>query len=222
MHFNKIYKIFTQKINLKDKALNRCINSILIKNFAKLVSNTSKNITNKQRLHVYYEDGFRSPQEVHKITRIPLRTIARNISKFRKGEGPERKVGTGRPPKLSANDRRRVHQLAVKHEQWPAARIAVRAAKLGSPLVGKKTIQRVLKNQGFLKLVPKIVPPLSEEQKKMRVKWCQKYRNLDFSKVCFSDEAKFQFHRNIVKVWCKKRKSKEVPKWSPSVMVWGK
>ncbi len=47
MHFNKIYETFTQKINLKDKALNKCINSILIKNFAKLVSNMSKNITNK-------------------------------------------------------------------------------------------------------------------------------------------------------------------------------
>jgi transposase len=81
------------------------------------VSNKSKNITNKQRFHVYYEDGFRSPQEVNKITKIPLRTIERNFSKFRKGEGPEQRVGTGRPPKLSANDRRRVHQLAVKHKQ---------------------------------------------------------------------------------------------------------
>jgi hypothetical protein len=48
-----------------------------------------------------------------------------------------------------------VHQLAVKHEQWPAARIVVRAAELGSPLVGKKTIQRVLKNQGFFKISTK-------------------------------------------------------------------
>ncbi len=78
-----------------------------------------------------------------------------------------------------------MHQLAVKLEQWPAAHIAVRAAELGSPLVGKKTIQRVLKNLGFLKLVPKAIPPLSEG-----VKWSQKYRNLDFSKVCFTDEAK--------------------------------
>lgn len=173
-----------------------------------------KQSDNRNRLLVLYECGIKSAKKLHQFTGIPLSTIYDHLKRFQTGKGSKRKVGSGRPPKLSANDRRRVAQLANFHEKWSATRIAQRAHKKGSPLVSRQTICRVLKEQGFLKLVPKIVPLLTQQHKDERVRWCQKYLNLDWAKVCFSDESKFEFYRCKVKVWCKARKSRPKPKFS--------
>jgi hypothetical protein len=72
---------------------------VLTKKLVQFLSNMSNNIKNKKGLRLYFEFlylSFRSPQEVRKITKNPLRTNERNFRKFRKGEGLKRKVGTNR------------------------------------------------------------------------------------------------------------------------------
>jgi transposase len=71
-----------------------------------------KQSDNRNRLLVLYECGIKSAKKLHQFTGIPLSTIYDHLKRFQTGKGSKRKVGSGRPPKLNANDRRRVAQLA--------------------------------------------------------------------------------------------------------------
>ncbi len=77
----------------------------------------------RNRLLVLYECGIKWAKKLINWL-IPLSTIYDHLKRFQTGKGKARKVGWGRPPKLNANDRRRVTQLANFHEKWSATRIA--------------------------------------------------------------------------------------------------
>jgi hypothetical protein len=49
---------------------------------------------------------------------------------------------------------------------------------------------------------------LTQEQKSKRLTWCLEYRNTDWSKLVFSDEAPFQLFSNKTPVWMMKKKKK--------------
>ena len=181
----------------------------------------SSKLTAGQHLQEFFNAGFKQSKQLSELTKIPLRTVQRILKKIKSGESTERKAGSGCPQKLDVNNRQRVSQLAIKHEKWSCARIASKLLKAGGPKVSRWTVERILKEKGYMKLIPKIVPPLTEDQKRKRVDWCQKYCTFDFSKVCISDESTFQLYRTKLRVWCKNRKTKGVPKYSPQVMVWG-
>jgi transposase len=91
-----------------------------------------------------YEYGIKSAKKLHQLTGIPLSTIYDHLKQFQTVKAG--KVGSGRPPKLNANDRRRVAQLANFHEKWSATRMVAQKANVkGSTLVSRQTICRVLK-----------------------------------------------------------------------------
>jgi hypothetical protein len=175
----------------------------------------------RHALKFLYDCGSRDAKEWHKITKIPLRTCARNLAKFRAGKGPER-AGGGRPKKkLGKNDRRRITQLANNHPKWSCKRIAQTAANRGSPLVSGMTIYRNLKDSGIFHFVPKKVPLLTEKHIRDRLAWCEKYKNFNWENVVFTDESTFQLFRDVCKEWARKRPTKMVAKYSPKFMIWG-
>lgn len=179
-------------------------------------------LANRERLRLFYESGIRSASHLHRLTNIPLSTIYDNLNRFEAGRSSKRASGDGRPPILKFNDRRRISQLAVHHPAWSAAKIGGEAKKRGTPDVSTRTIERSLRGQGYIKLVPKEVPLLTPRMKEDRVEWCRRHLNDDFETTIFSDESSFQFYRTKIKQWTKKGKPrKPVPKYSPHVMVWG-
>lgn len=178
-------------------------------------------LENRITLHKFYQNGITTPRKLHKQTRIPLRTIQRNLAKFRDGLGPERRSGSSAPQKLRANDKRRVIGITQKNPKKSAKKIAALAHEKGSPLVCDRTIQRYLKSVGWNKTVPLKRPYMTKKMMEKRVQWCLQNRNTDWTKVLFTDESSFQLYRITAKQWGKKRKAIPVPKHSPSLMVWG-
>ncbi|RWR98829.1 hypothetical protein B4U79_17110 [Dinothrombium tinctorium] len=177
--------------------------------------------SNRNRILIYYEDGIREPNKIHRMTGIPLRTCQRICGRIRRGEDLQRRRGSGAKPKFQANDLRRIQQLALKNPKWSSARIGELAALRGSPKVHATTIWRNLVAKGYLKWIPKPIPMLKPEHKTKRVAWCEANRNRDWNNVVFTDESYFQLFRNKVQAWGKKRPEKPTPKHGPSVMVWG-
>jgi hypothetical protein len=111
--------------------------------------------------------------------------------------------------------------LAHHHPKWSAAKIGAKAIGKGSLEVSSRTIQRYLKAAGYLKLVPRKIPLLTEVQKSNRMMWYKKFIDFRFDNVVFTDESYFQFFRVTQKQWGKSRKESPVPKWSSQIMVWG-
>jgi transposase len=63
-----------------------------------------KQSDNRNRLLVLYECGIKSAKKLQ-LTGIPLSTIYDHLKRFQTEKGKARKVGSGRPSKLNANDR---------------------------------------------------------------------------------------------------------------------
>lgn len=177
---------------------------------------------NRERLRVLYESGIQSATELQERTGIPLRTIYHTLKRFREGSSTERASGSGRPRILDVTDRRRLGQLARYHATWSAAQLGATASERGTPAVSARTIQRTLKDLGYILLVPKKIPLLTRRMKENRVEWCRRHLEEDCDTIIFSDESTFRFHRTTVKQWSKKGKPrKPVLTHSPKLNIWG-
>ncbi|GFY43523.1 transposable element Tcb1 transposase [Trichonephila inaurata madagascariensis] len=104
--------------------------------------------------------------------------------------------------------------------------------KLGNAQGNEKTVRNVLHSAGLKTRIPKKKPYISEVNRKRRLEFAMKYKNkpMDFWKVIFSDESKFEIFTppSIRKIWRKNKTALE-PKnvistlkhSGGNVMVWG-
>lgn len=157
-------------------------------------------------IHMYYEEGFCEPKQIHQITCISSRTCQRIYSKIRRGYDIKRKKTPGHQRTLQSIDIRRVQQLACHHLQWSSSRIAEMAASRGSPKVHSSIIWRLFHTKEYLLLIPR--PGLTAMHKSKRLIWCKENVDRDWNKVVFIDESCFQPYRNKVCEWGKMRTSK--------------
>ena len=107
---------------------------------------------NRERLRHLYEAGFQSASDLHRLTSIPLRTISDNLKRFEAGKSSERAPGSGSNLILEPNDRRRIAQLAFRHQLWPSensVEIRNEAVKRGTQDVGPRTARKTLKDQEY-------------------------------------------------------------------------
>lgn len=182
-----------------------------------------KTITELDRrkvLYFHYLNGIDTPQKLHDITNIPLRTCRRNLKNFRKGKGPERKVRIYHSASLSPNDRRRLSQLAICNPKWSADQLVAEMVKRGSPKVSNRTIQRTLIAAGIRKWTPEKMPPLTETHKRNRVKWCREHLNQDWS-VVFTDESYVELFRSKIQLWARSKPFAKSYAKPPKIMIWG-
>jgi len=178
-------------------------------------------LESRKRLEFLLNNGVTNTETLVKITGVSRATVYNVKKRLRDGRGVNRKPGSGSPPSLQANDKRRISKLAEKYPIWTREEIAKEAHKRGSPLVSPWTVGRYLKSEGWLYMVPKPRPMLTEAHKKLRLAWCREHLNFDWSNVLFTDESYFQFYSNKKAVWTKGKATKMIPKYSPKVMIWG-
>lgn len=177
-------------------------------------------LENRKSLKILYDYGITKAKELSHITNIPLRTVYDVIQRFKSGNGVELMPQNMGRRKLKPNDRRRITQLALNHPYHSAKRIAKIAAERGSPQVSDRTVQRHFVKRMVFKMRPKKVPYIDEKQKQNRLKWCEKYRNFDWSRVVFTDESYFRMYEYKHRMWAKERPKKKAKKGS-GFMIWG-
>ena len=175
----------------------------------------------RQTILWHWSHGTQDPKKLIEMTKIPKSTVYDIVKRIKEGKGIKRQPGSGRPLKLKAADRRRIVQMARNHTLWSSANIAAEAARKGSPVVSPRTVMRSLKKSGYRKWTPKKTTDLTDLHKKKRLAWCQKYRNINWRKVCITDESYFRRYRHMVKRWGKTRPTAPVPKFGPAIMAWG-
>jgi len=196
-------------------------NNIFVNKMGRSKIQDENEFDRRLRVQYLYESGINRCKNISDMTNIPLRTVQKTIKRIKEGKGVEREAGSGRPRILQANDRRRVHQIALRNKYMSATKISHKAAQLGSPKVCRNTILTILREQKMFKFVPKVVASLSERNFQKRVEWCLKYKDFDWTRVVFTDESNFLMYQYKQKVWAKKRPEKMVKKHPPSVGIWG-
>jgi transposase len=184
--------------------------------------NTKLEAQRKTVLH-YWLNGTRSPIEIHKKTRIPLRTIENNLKKIKKTGTVEHKRGNGRPSKVTQAIAVTVGQAIRRNTAVSTRQIAVKVQKTQGVKVSHQTIWRNLKKKGYRRSLPLATPMLTERHIEARKEWAKEHMGDNWRNTIFTDETAFDLFRNKVRRWHKdgQKPVRRLPKSRQKVMAWG-
>ena len=82
-------------------------------NFKKMTSSQLK--TQQKTILHFWNIGFRSAKDIHKATKIPMRTIYNHLKKLKKISNVDHKKVAGRPKKITPNVARYIGQT-IRHD----------------------------------------------------------------------------------------------------------
>ena len=169
----------------------------------------------------FWNIGIRSPQEIHKQTNIPLRTINYNIKKIKDTGSIVRKEGSGRPKKITSRSSKAIGQYLRHDPSLSSRKIATKLSE-NDLEVSYRTVSRHLHSLGYKNNLPAVTPMLTSVHKIKRVEWARAHLNDNWNKTLFSDETAFQLFRNTIKQWYKgARPIRPIPKNRTKIFAWG-
>lgn len=171
---------------------------------------------------ILIQQGVTSPKTLMAQSKASRATVYR-LLKDAKQPAAKPEAKKGRKPLLSIGNRQNLRLMAYK---WPAMsnhQLAAKMADKGGPKISKWTVGRALDSMSITRKKPRPVPLLTAGHREKRVAWCLKHRHRDWSRTVFSDESRFQYYANSVRLLCKKGGTPLAsrPGYSPGVMVWG-
>jgi transposase len=159
-----------------------------------------------------------SSYQIGRDLKVPQSTVYKIIKKWNQTNSVADKSKTGRPPKLSPDNLRKIEKYIQKNDEAVATEI-MRDLKLR---VSPRTIQRVRAKLNFIgdKGRKKII--LSKEDKIERIKWCHQHKKDKFANALFWDEKPFELYKRRRLSWHKKttpQVSKKRTKYPPRLQV---
>lgn len=172
-----------------------------------------------------WNNGTRNVNELHKITKFPLRTLYRWSSQLKKTKNLKQRCRPGRPKVLSPKKQRHLGQLARSRAGATSFEIADTLNNTYPGLnIATRTVRENLWKLGYRVCVPKKTPFLTSIAKERRVSWAEVHKNKNWEDMVFSDETTFQMFRNTTLVRYKEGEEKPtrgVVKHPFKVHVWG-
>lgn len=112
--------------------------------------------TNRKVILHYYEEGYRCAVEIARITKIPVRTVRRNLAKRKKQGSVERHRGSGRPSKLVAEDNVAIGQWIRRNEDITAKELTSKLLEHKGKEISTRTMQRHLHDTSYEYVLPKL------------------------------------------------------------------
>lgn len=194
-----------------------------------------KELTIEQRqliidLHTKQEKSY---SEIAKIVSRSRSTIQKVIQRYKNENRVENAARSGRPPKLSNKDKRRIVRMVKQNPFKSARKIADDLNNLKTIQVHSETVRRAIVETGLSSRTPRKKPFISATNKKKRIGFAKEYIHWStesWSKVLFSDESKFCIFgsNGRLRVWRKtgdafnpKHTIKTVKHGGGGLMVWG-
>ena len=116
----------------------------------------------------FWNQGIRSPLEIHKKTNIPIRTIKYNVKKIKDTGSVARKQGSGRPKKISASASKAIGQYLRRDSTASSRKMVPKLAEKGLEL-SYRTISRHLGGLDYKNNVPVATPMLTYNHKRIRI-----------------------------------------------------
>ena len=162
----------------------------------------------------YYNLGHRCAAEIARQTKIPVRTIRYNLTKIQKECSVEHRRGNARPRKITAKDSIAIGQWIRRNNEITVKEIVEKLQLTKNLDVLRWTVQCELHRLGYMNVLPRGTPMLTNEQKEGRIQWALAHQNDDWSRIIFSDETSYQLFRNTIRRWSKyaQEEKKTIPK----------
>ena len=185
--------------------------------------------TKRCRAHVYHKQGM-DHKDIGEKLGIHRSTVSRLIKRFINFPNYYHiNPKTGRPRIMDDRDIRIATRMIARSEAQNAVELQKKVFKDVSP----RTLQRRLKDQGFVCRVKKKKPYLKPKAIEARRKWAMAHINWtvdDWKKVIFSDESKYMLFKSDGREYAyfrpghaydSKNIKKTVKHGAGNVMVWG-
>lgn len=149
-----------------------------------------------------WQQNVRNAKEISERLNIPLRSCERYVSKLRKTGNNSINHSPGRPRKLSPKKRRHIGKI-LKHNHFTTAGELKAKLEENDPEleVSERTVRRELKNLGYVSILPRKVPLLTQRAKDVRLSWAREHWHYNWRKVVFSDETTLQMFSNTINAW---------------------
>ena len=139
---------------------------------------------NRKTITTLWANGTHDAYTIHELTSISLSTIYNYIKKLENGESLDHKPRSGRPRKLSPNQRRHLGQLVTSNKYSTSTKLANILNKHHPDLnVSSRTVLNELHNLQYRCTVPKSIPLLTDRHKECRLAFAAKYRRQNWNKV---------------------------------------
>ena len=165
----------------------------------------------------------KSTRKIGRQFKIAESTLRRCLKQYHKTGQITKRKPPGRLRKISGLVSTYLGKLVSSNKTISSNQIALKIKQKYNIQVSKYTIRRSLKRIDYKKKKAIKRPKLTEKHKDDRKKWCISNQNRNWRDIIFSDEAKFQQHRNTLLYWNKSnnRVIKETIKHGPQFNVWG-
>ena len=175
------------------------------------------------RLQQFFEAGQFNVKTIATATGANKQTVWRRRREWKRTGRLLVRHSPGRPRKLDGDQRRRLHQIAVRNPSYSNTLLASRLKECGNVTVSRWTVARALVEMKIDRKRPSRKPLLTDEHKRRRLAWCMSNLDRDWSRVVFTDESRMQFYSNVRKMLVKSHKKPvvETKKFGPALMLWG-
>ena len=136
-------------------------------------------------------------KKIHEKTSIPMTTIYESLVRFKKRKDFIRKKGSGRPNKLTYQNKAHLEKILEKQPKLSAPKLNKEFENKTRIAVSDNTVRNELKKSGFIASRTISKPLLTKKHKISRFGICEEWAILPDSfweDVIFSDESKFNLH----------------------------
>ena len=182
---------------------------------------SSKQETQRQTILQFWRNGIHNAAKIHSLTKIPLKTIYRNLKKIEVTGDVQRKSGSGRIKKIIPRASIAIGQYIRRESSISSQSIADKLEDIGVN-VSRSTVLRHLTDLGYRNALPLRTPMLTPVHMQNRVEWAQKHKDDNWEKTLFSDETAFQLFRNTIRHWYRDaRPVRQIPKNRSKIFAWG-
>ena len=158
--------------------------------------------SNREVVKHFWRLGHHNATEIARLSGVPVRSCQRYVALLNKnGQIPDIHR-SGRPRTLTPRKRRQIGNIVRKNYFLTAGEIKARLEETHPGFeVGERTVRDELSRLGYISVLPRRVPLLTESAKENRLKWARKHRRFNWRKVIFSDETTLQMFRNTCLAW---------------------
>lgn len=159
-----------------------------------------------------------SSYQIASKLKVPQTTVSYTIRKWKSTHSVADKPRTGRPSKLTATDKKKLENYLKKNDEAVSEEI-LKDLKIK---VTARTIRNYRHKLGFVSDKGRKRIILSENDKKIRVKWCKAHIRDKFQNALFWDEKPFELYKRRRLSWHKKgtqQVSKPKMKYPPRLQV---
>ncbi len=162
---------------------------------------------NREAVKFLWDKNIHNAKEISSRTGVPLRSCERYVAILRKTDNIPEIHRSGRPRKLTPAKRRQVGMIIKRDHFTTAGELKAILEENDSELeIGETTIRRELSRLGYVAVLPRKVPLLTQKAKDIRLSWARDHLRYNWKKVVFSDETTIQIFRNTTLAWSRDRK----------------